>query len=212
MPALRNLTGERFGRLAVKSFAGKDKHGRSTWLCRCDCGRKTTVEMSQLVTGRTQSCGCLKQEILAQRSTKHGHAQRVRRSAEYRSWCAMHTRCHNEKSQDYPEYGGRGITVCQRWGKFENFLADMGRKPSPKHTLERTKTNGDYEPSNCCWAIPLVQANNTRSNRLIHLPDGRVQTFAQAAREIGWPYMKFWYRVRFAERTMEIAKRQVAPD
>src|SRR6266436_4992678 len=134
MPAFRDLTCQKFGRLTVVHFAGKDKHGRSTWLCQCDCGKQTTVEMSQIVTGRTQSCGCIKMDVLVQRSSTHGHAPRRERSPEYRSFRAMHTRCSNPNSEDYENYGGRGITVCERWQKFENFLADMGLRPSPDYT------------------------------------------------------------------------------
>ena len=178
MPTFRELTGQKFGRLTVIRFAGKDKHGRSTWLCRCECGKQTTIEMSQLVTGHTLSCGCLKLEKTVERSTTHGHARRRDKSPEYRSWGAMLTRCRNQNLPHWGDYGGRGIKVCDRWlhgegglSGFECFLLDMGKKPSPKHSIDRwPDKNGNYKPGNCRWATPKEQARNTRRNTKLHGP------------------------------------------
>lgn len=102
------------------------------------------------------SCGCLRHLLLGIRSKTHGMAE----SKEYRSWVAMWSRCTNPEHVAYRRYGGRGITICERWSEFENFFADMGPKPTPKHSIERINNDGNYEPSNCKWATPFEQAQN----------------------------------------------------
>lgn len=92
------------------------------------------------------------------------HGKRVA-SPEYSSWQAMKNRCLNPKAEDYRYYGGRGITVCPQWLGFDAFLADMGRRPTPKHTLERQDVDGNYEPGNCCWATRKEQSRNRRYAR-----------------------------------------------
>lgn len=106
------------------------------------------------------------------------------KTPEFRTWTSMMTRCRNPRSQDYPRYGGRGIIVCERWNTFVNFLADMGHKPSRRHSIDRINTNGNYEPSNCRWATPIQQSRNQRSNRVIEL-NGRSQCVADWAEEYG---------------------------
>jgi hypothetical protein len=108
-----------------------------------------------------------------------------RRMPEYRAWRSMRDRCYNLNYSSYPIYGGRGISVCEAWnGSFERFLADMGMKPSPKHSIERLDVNGNYEPNNCVWADHFQQANNRRNNRII-TANGKTQTLAQWCRESG---------------------------
>lgn len=122
-----------------------------------------------LRSGGTKSCGCYAREKLSSISTKHGHTKNRRVTSEYRAWCKMKERCNNKKDKCYPNYGGRGIKICDRWEcSFENFLEDMGYKPSSKHSIDRIDVNGDYRPSNCRWATAKEQARNKTNNRVIH--------------------------------------------
>ena len=105
------------------------------------------------------------------------------RTPTYKSWSEMRQRCVNGKKDNYKYYGGRGITVCKRWSKFENFLADLGPRPSSM-TLDRRDQNGNYTPENCRWATRLEQANNARSNRLL-MAGGTTMTMSEAGRRFG---------------------------
>lgn len=154
----RNLTGQRFGRWTVKK-KGEQKDNRTAWLCVCDCGNTNTIITRVLVKGQSKSCGCLQREI----ATKHGHNTLKGSSTEYNSWHKMKQRCLNPNDKRYHDYGGRGIKICEHWMDFDNFLEDMGKKPSPKHTIDRIDVNGDYEPSNCRWSDDFEQQANTRT-------------------------------------------------
>ena len=161
--------------------------------CRCSCGVVKAYALVNLKRGVTQSCGCLMRERSSECNTKHGHARVAKKSREYSSWRSMINRCTNPKSIDYPRYGGRGIKVCDRWLKFENFLEDMGRRPEGM-TIDRKNVDGDYVHDNCYWATQKEQSNNRRSNRFI-TAFGKTQTLAQWAEEVQIPKKRLQQRL-----------------
>lgn len=169
-----DLQNRKFGRLTALSDVGNNARGQRLWLCACECGKETTVTATHLQGRRVKSCGCLKGELLERGPSRIVHGDtwqpigdgKMHRTPEYSSWQSMKQRCLNPNVSNYDLYGARGITVCDRWrNDFEAFLTDMGRKPSPQHTLDRIDNDGDYEPDNCQWATPKEQANNRRVAR-----------------------------------------------
>ena len=154
---------------------------RTMWLCLCICGNNTTIRGSSLTTGNTLSCGCLREENIKNGiNRKHGMCH----TSEYRCWAHIISRCTNPLVQYFFLYGGRGITVCNRWHTFENFFHDMGYKPSPAHSIDRIDNNGNYEPGNCRWATSTEQSNNKRNNKRI-TNNGLTLTSAEWARKLG---------------------------
>lgn len=163
----QNLTGQKFARLTVQSLAGKRSNHTGGnyyfWNCHCDCGEVSIVPIAKLKNGHTKSCGCLQSEAASKSNRTHGMTE----TSEYSIWCAMMKRCSNSKIAQWKHYGGRGIKVCERWKKFENFISDMGLKPTPKHSIDRKDNNGNYEPGNCRWATSGEQRRNSRLVRLL---------------------------------------------
>lgn len=153
------LIRQRFGRLVVISCASSDRFGKRRFVCLCDCGNQTTVNASSLLRGLTKSCGCIRLE--KPNRISHGHTSGRSKSPTYNSWTAMLDRCTRESHPYYSYYGGRGIQVCARWMKFENFLADMGERPESL-TLDRIDPDGNYMPENCRWATRKQQRANQR--------------------------------------------------
>lgn len=156
-----DLVGHRFGLLVVLSRAPNDAHGNTRWVVRCGC-RRASVKIAlsrNLLKGRSTSCGCMLTRLTHGQCGGHGR----RASGAYVSWQLMIQRCTNSKSAGYANYGGRGICVCERWMKFENFYADMGDRPRGM-SLERNDVDCNYEPDNCRWATAREQARNTRAS------------------------------------------------
>lgn len=184
MPNRIDISGNKYNRLWVLSYSHTSK-GIAFWLCRCDCGKETIVDGRNLKSGHTKSCGCLSVEQRPLNNLKHGGVTNGGMSAEYECWCGIKKRCYNENSDNYNLYGGRGIKMCDRWlSSFGNFLADMGNKPTPKHSIDRIDVNGDYEPSNCRWATQKEQCRNLRRNRIIEF-NGESKTLIEWAEETG---------------------------
>lgn len=182
--------GEIYGRLTVVSEVARKNPRKRRFQCKCTCGNETEVDLNKLRTGYTRSCGCLHLETIAKNLANHRHVSGtikhgMNKTPEHRSWVHMRQRCGNPKKKEYPHYGGRGIKVCEQWQKsFKAFYADVGPRPSPKHSLDRIDVNGNYEPGNVRWATQQQQVENTRVARHITI-DGKTQTLSAWAREVG---------------------------
>lgn len=144
-------TGDRYGLLVIQEYSRE----RRKYLMRCDCGKNSFVRMSQLTSGKTKSCGCLRATVATKVKTKHG----MKHSRVYRVWNHIKNRCADQKNKNY---GAIGVMVCDRWKKFENFYADMGEPPSKNHSIDRINPYGNYEPTNVRWATDVEQQRNRR--------------------------------------------------
>lgn len=162
MTAVRDLVGKQYGRLLVLARQ-RDAAPPVMWHCRCSCGGLLVVRGSALTSGNSKSCGCLVRESMA-RVGRANRTHGLSHTVEYNSWRAMLGRCYDPDNNKYHLYGKRGIRVCDRWrDSFENFLADMGRRPEPGLSLDRfPDTSGNYEPMNCRWATASQQNKNRR--------------------------------------------------
>jgi hypothetical protein len=189
LPRAHNITGRRFGRLIAETPDGKIYGRHQAWICLCDCGGTIRVSKVQLTRGSVKSCGCYRHEnmhLIGERSKTHGMCN----SREYRAWSHAKSRCYLKNNPRYPNYGGRGIIVCERWkNSFAEFLKDMGPCPIG-YTLERMFVNENYEPGNCYWATREAQANNKTTT--VRLQNG--ETLAQFSTRTGIKYTTVYWR------------------
>ncbi len=218
---LIDIAGQRFGRTVVikKMLPRPSKSGGSDWLCRCDCGKEHVAIGSNLRKGDTTSCGCFAREwscymganrafidIRSNLITKHGNKRRSGATVEYKTWLAMKQRCHNHNFKDFPNWGGRGIAVCDRWRhSFQNFLADMGKRPDGKYSIDRIDPNQDYKPDNCRWATLHEQGSEHRRDLIPVSVNGiSFHSIASACKHFDVPYTRVYSRLKNG-RTLESA-------
>lgn len=198
--------GDTFGRLTTLSKFKGSRKVRAGWLCQCECGNQHRVVTADLSSGNTLSCGCGSSRHTVGSHTKtHG----MSKTPLYLSWRAMLNRCRNPNVKGYDRYGGRGISVCARWAKFENFLADMGERPFKGATLERIDNDGPYSPRNCVWASRKVQALNTRRS-IWFTKDGKTLRLSDWSKVVGISYGTLQQRKRAGhsiDRILEPRKR-----
>jgi hypothetical protein len=189
MPALKNLVGQRFGRLVIVRRESRK------WFCRCDCGGTKLVITTSLTHGQTRSCGCLVKESLEKArlvNTKHGRTN----TPEWKAWKGVLDRCSTTVTTPNKDYAGRGIKVCPRWAtSFLAFYEDMGPRPSPLHSIDRKDNDGDYTPENCRWATSAVQNSNTRLARYLTY-NGTTKTMSAWARDLGVLPTIIWQRLK----------------
>jgi len=155
------MIGRKFGKLTVLAESGINKSRAKTWLCLCECGKETVVAGVKLRNGHTRSCGCLVVDKVSKLNLTHGLSS----IPEYVIWAGMWQRVTNPNNISYPNYGQRGVKICDRWKDFNNFLADMGTRPQGKYSIERVDNDGNYEPTNCKWADYFEQAKNKRKRK-----------------------------------------------
>lgn len=186
----QNISGQRFGKLVALSFTGT-RSGKPLWLCACDCGNQC-IRLARCLCSKnsTKSCGCIVTDFCKSHA-KH----RMGHTRIYGIWRNMRYRCNNSKCSMYRYYGGRGIRICDRWGSFEAFLADMGERPTAQHSLDRIDNDGNYEPSNCRWATHFEQHNHTNATHNITL-NGITKCIAEWARSSGINLSTLQSRIR----------------
>jgi len=188
-----DLSGQTFGRLTVIRPSRRVKYssGYATyWSCNCACGGSNEVSGCHLRSGKIASCGCAKRSSASERATTHGKSK----TAEYGVWRKMRGRCESPSDARHSYYGARGINVCERWKSFEAFLADMGERPSPLHSLDRINVDGNYEPGNCRWATRKEQNRNTRRNVFITF-QGEKRIVSEWAEKLGINYQTLCTRL-----------------
>ena len=182
---VKNLVNNKYGMLTViKYISERDSNGKVLWKCKCDCGNEVISRGESLVSGNTQSCGCLLLKRIKETQTTHGMSG----SLEYYIWIEMIQRCVNPNHHAYIDYGGRGITVYDSWrNSFSDWYAYIGPRPSDQHSIDRINNDGNYEPGNVRWSTRIEQSNNRRNNRIV-LYKGKEYTRAELAREYNIDY------------------------
>lgn len=183
------MIGKLCGQLTIIGQA-TDQGKQKRYLCLCSCGNTKTVQHSHLHSGHTKSCGCLKTKSIIDRLTTHGHSF----STTYKAWQNMKIRCNNKSHKSWPDYGGRGITVCGCWSRsFKSFLTDMGQKPDGME-LDRINNDGNYEQGNCRWTTHSINTRNRRSNVLITF-NGTTLTLIEWSEKTGISFKALRHRI-----------------
>lgn len=177
---IKNLIGNQYGFLEVVGLAPNGKLPGAYWFCKCSCGSIIPVRANSLKSGYNKSCGCKTKEMISKTSKRHG---KIKHDLYY-VWAGMKKRCENPNHEYYSRYGGRGITICERWQNIDNFIEDMNPRPSPKYTIERMDNNKGYSLENCRWATKLEQCSNKSNNRYIEYNNEKL-TISQWARKLG---------------------------
>ena len=173
--------GDKRGKLTVVERSGIDRWGARLWVCLCECGNTKEMLASHINHKKMPSCGCYSNKAKGDHSRTHG----LTKTREFNSWKGMKSRCYNPKNKHYKDYGGRGISVCERWLlSFESFYSDMGAKPDKSLSIERLDVNGDYTPENCIWADSKQQAKTRRTTLLVPWKGG-FSTFREIGDELG---------------------------
>lgn len=211
--------GDKFGRWIVLAAApsrfytdasGKYRSEHRRWLCQCHCGTKREVAEAAIRNGMSTSCGCYNRERSIAANKTHGEVVGGKATPEYHTWQAMLDRCRNPRNKRYADYGARGISVCPRWHAFENFLVDMGRRPSSRHSLDREKNELGYFPENCRWALPGEQMTNRRNTRFIEI-DGQSIPLADLAKKYEIPANTLRFRILKGWDLQEALTKPVRP-
>ena len=182
---MTDMTGERYGKLTVVSLHSVDKGGNTKWNCKCECGGTSVSYRQNLRNGKATSCGCFQKENMSKIKTTHGQSRGGKVSSTYKVWDSLKGRCTNTEHNQYADYGGRGITVCERWlESFDNFLEDMGEKPS-KMSIDRIDNNKGYSKENCRWATNKEQIDNRRNTYVFTINGKEYASSSEAEKELG---------------------------
>ena len=186
-----DLTGQKFNMLTAVRLAKISSAGQSYWIFRCDCGVEKEIRSSHAKSGMIKSCGCSTSRLMSENGSRHGHLKGDVSTPEYAAWSTARARCHQPNNQSYPSYGARGIAMCDRWrfgegnkSGFECFIADMGKRPSDAHSLDRADNDKGYSPDNCRWATKIEQMRNTRGLRVVEY-GGRSMCVSEAIEAAG---------------------------
>lgn len=205
-PYVKDISGQRFGRVLAIAYAGMNNSKHSVWNCLCDCGNYCQIEGTKLTQGKTKSCGCLSRERASIGNSTHGFSTHYLWSTYYH----LLTRCYNPKDKSYDRYGARGITVCDRWREsFANFIADMGERPDGC-SIDRIDNDGPYSPENCRWATISEQNSNTRQNHYLTY-GGETMTIAQWGLRLGMSRQTIYSRLRYGWSVERILTEPVSP-
>ena len=198
---VKDISGENFNRLSVIDFAYSE-NGMAFWNCICSCGNSAVMSGVRIRNNKTKSCGCLSKEtriIIGKCNKIHGKSK----SPEYISWADIKSRCYNKKDKGFENYGDRGIVMCDEWlNSFSQFYADMGNRPSKKHTIDRINNNGNYDSKNCKWSTKKEQARNRRTSKLFTI-NGETKSLAEWAEISGINYQTIFQRITTLNWTIE---------